>query len=140
MQPDAICGSKEYVAYVRPHVERAMHTYGDITRNPIETEAQRYCRERLEAAMSMLERIIGQDLEDELEREMEFRSNQAYRREQNLMMARRALEEVRSANGHLLEQDFSELSHPEKGGIYRSPYGMVMLGVKEVLEKFWTEE
>ena len=90
--------------------------------------------------MSMLKRIIGQDLEDEMLREMERLENKAEKRKQNLMMAGRALEAIRSANGHMLEQDFSQLSKPQLGAIYKTPYGMVMVGVKEVLEKFWTAE
>ena len=117
-----------------------MQTYAGITREPRESEVEKNCRERMEAALSILERIIGQDFEDELTREMERRENSEYHRRQNLMMAGRALEEIRAANGHLLEQDFSELSRPGLGAIYRSPYGLVMLGVKEVLEKFWTGE
>lgn len=116
-----------------------MQTYGDVTKKDNgEDEKTRYIRERMQAAVSILERIIGRDIEDEMEREMERRENQAYHRGQNLMMARRALEEIRSANGYALEQDFSEV--PKGGGIYKTPYGMQMLGVKEILEKFWTGE
>lgn len=140
MQPDVICGTREYIQFVKPHLERAMQTYAGITRQPENDPEEEFIHKRMNAAMSILERIIGQDFEDELEREMESQENQEYHRKQNLMMAGRALEQIRSANGHLLEQDFSEFLRPGKGGIYRTPYGMVMLGVKEVLEKFWTGE
>jgi hypothetical protein len=140
MYPDAICGSKEFIDYVRPHVERAMQkTYSDVTRKDNgEDEKTRYCRERMEAAVSILERIIGRDIEDELEREMERMENRAYHRGQNLMMVRRALEEIRTANGHLEERDFSHFQ--QERAIYRTHYGMQMLRVEEVLEKFWTGE
>ena len=116
-----------------------MQTYGDVTKKDNgEDEKTRYCRERMQAAVSLLERMLGRDIKYEMEAEMERRENQAYHRVQNLMMARRALEEIRSANGYALEQDFSEVS--KGGGIYKTPYGMRMLGVKEILEKFWTGE
>lgn len=138
MNPDAICGTREYVQFVQPHVERAMQTYEGITRVLRESEAEKYFRQRMEAAVSILERIIGQDLEDEILREMERRENREYRRKQNLMMAGMALEKIRSANGEIDERDFSRFQ--VERAIYRTHYGMQMLGIKEVLEKFWTGE
>jgi hypothetical protein len=116
-----------------------MQTYGDVMKKGNgEDEKTRYFRERIQATVSILERMLGHDIEYEMEMEMERIENQAYHRGQNLMMAERSLEEIRSANGHALEQEFSEV--PKGGGIYRTPYGMRMLGVKEILEKFWTGE
>ena len=138
MQPDAICGTRKYVQFVQPHVERAMlMTYGGIERAPENYLKDEFIRERMEAALSILERIIGQDLEDELQREMDRKRESMERRKQNLMMAGLALEKIRTSNGHMLESDFQFIS---AGKIYRTPYGMVMIGVKEVLEKFWTGE
>ena len=39
--------------------------------------------------------------------------------------------------GYMIEQDFAEIS---EGKIYKTRYGIVMAGIKEVLEKFWTGE
>jgi hypothetical protein len=128
MQPDAVYGAKEYVQ---------MMTYGGIERAPERNLKDEFIRERMDAALSILERIIGQDIEDELQREMDRKREIMERHKQNLMMAGLALEKIRIANGHMLERDFQFIS---EGKIYRTPYGMVMIGVKEVLEKFWTGE
>lgn len=120
-----------------------MQTYAGIARTPVEDEAIKdYIHERMEAAVSILERIISQeqDMEDELQREMDRKRERRAKRKQNLMMAGMAMEKIRAANGQMLEQDFSQLSNPRLGGIYKTPYGMVMSGIKEVLEKFWTGE
>lgn len=137
MQPDTIGGNKEYVQFGQSQVEKHYQTYGGITRVRQESELEKHFRERMEAAVSILERMIGRDVEEAILREMEMLAERAYRRKQNLMMAGMALEAIRSANGHMLEQDFTDIS---RGAIYKTPYGMVMLGVKEVLEKFWTGE
>jgi hypothetical protein len=116
-----------------------MQTYGDVTKKDNgEDEKTRYFREQIQTTVSILERKLGHNIEYEMEAEMERIENQAYHRGQNLMMARRALEEIRSANGYDSEQDFSEV--PKGGGIYKTPYGMMMSGVKEILEKFWAGE
>ena len=138
VHPDVICGNKEYIQFVQPQVERAMQTYSGIKRVPTDDPKEEFMRERMNAAMSLLERIIGQDLENELAMEMERQEEKEYHRKQNLMMAGSALERIRSENGHLLETDFSVF--PSERKIYKTPYGMFMLGVKEVLEKFWTGE
>lgn len=51
-----------------------MQTYGDVTKKDNgEDEKTRYCRERMQAAMLILERIIYSDIEDEMEKEMDRR-------------------------------------------------------------------
>jgi hypothetical protein len=137
MFQDAIFGNKETINYVRPYVERAMSTYQGITRAPMEDKDD-FIRERMEAAVSVLKRIIGQDMEDELQREIDRKIERRAMRKQNLMMANRALETIRAINGNISESDFSAFSTDR--AIYKTPYGMVMAGVKEVLEKFWTGE
>jgi hypothetical protein len=138
MFQDAIFGNKETINYVRPYVERAMQTYDGIVRVPVENEKQKFIRKRMEAAFGILERIIHTDIEEAIEREMNLRQNCAERRKQNLMMAGRALETIRAMNGNISESYFSAFS--TERAIYRTPYGMVMDGVKEILEKFWTGE
>ena len=128
----------EYVQFTQQQVEKHYQTYGGITRVQQESAAEKYCRERMDAAVAVLERVIGKDVEEVLLREMERRENREYHRKQNLMMAGRALEAIRAANGHMDERDFSLF--PTERAIYRTHYGMQMLGIKEVLEKFWTGE
>ena len=113
-------------------------TYGDIVREPVEQKAvDDFCRQRMEAAVSILRRMIAADFEGELDREMERKRKLRARRKHNLMMAGVAMEKIRSLNEHMREQDFTDISRTR---VYQTLYGLQMKSIEKLLQDFWTGE
>jgi hypothetical protein len=108
-------------------------TYGTMKKSQLEA-FDIYHREKLEAALATLSRILQQDEIDELRFRIDEECEKQERRLANLRQASRAMEEIRAANGHILEQDFSQLQK----AVYKTPYGVVMAGIQNLLEEFWT--
>ena len=118
---------------LRPHLERQLPTYGTMKKSQLEA-FDIYHREKLEAALATLGRILQPDEIDELRFRIDEECEKQERRLANLRQAARAMEEIRAANGHILEQDFSQLQK----AILKTPYGVVMAGIQRLLEEFWT--
>lgn len=114
-----------------------LSTYGDVTRKsrPPETEAEKYCREKMEKALEVFEAAITQDVADMIHRWMDRESEKLERRKQNLMMAKWASQKIREQN-HVetkiyLDANWNPVVVPNDH-FYRV--------VDALLEKFWIGE
>ena len=90
-QPVEYYSMQQYEA-IRPHLERQLPTYGTMNKSQLEA-FDIYHREKLEAALTTLGRILQQDEIDELRFRIDEECEKQEKRLANLRQAGRAMEE-----------------------------------------------
>jgi hypothetical protein len=118
---------------LRPHLERQLPTYGTMKKSQLEA-FDIYHREKLEAALATLGRILQQDEIDELRFRIDEECEKQERRLANLRQAGRAMEELRTRIGYeeKISLDF------DTGKIIHTPMGDFWIALRGLLEEFWT--
>ncbi len=118
---------------LRPHLERQLPTYGTMKKSQLEA-FDIYHREKLEAALATLGRILQPDEIDELRFRIDEECEKQEKRLANLRQANRAMMELREKTGF---QEFTGWDIVD-GKIIHTPKGKLWIAVRELLEEFWT--
>jgi hypothetical protein len=134
VNPGDYYGTKEQIDYLRPHVERQYATYSDVRRLSQLEQFDTYHREKMEAAVKILDCIMAREEVEDFQRRIDQECDRRERRLQNLRQAGRAMEELRQRIGFEERMAFDF----DTGKIIRTPMGDFWIAVRQLLEEFWT--